>query len=68
MPDVAGAPLNPSIRYAIGPNSLAASYDSGLTWAVTASPYNYQQDVTVTSGGTVVISTFGSSVVTFTPE
>jgi hypothetical protein len=39
MPDVAGAHLNPSILYPIGPNSLAASYDSGLTRAVTASPY-----------------------------
>jgi hypothetical protein len=65
---VAIHPTSPNILYAIGPNSLAASYDSGLTWAVTTSPYNYQQDLTVTPSGVVVISTFGSSVVAFTPN
>jgi photosystem II stability/assembly factor-like uncharacterized protein len=61
-------PTSPNILYAIGPNSLAASYDSGLTWAVSTSPYYYQQDLTVTPSGVVVISTFGSSVVAFTPN
>jgi len=61
-------PTNRNILFALGPNWLSASYDSGLTWASTTSPYNFQQDLTVTSSGVVVISTFGSSVVTFTPK
>ena len=61
-------PTSPNILYAITANTLAASYDSGLTWASTPSPYNFQQDLTVTPSGSVVISTFYSSVVEFIPH
>jgi len=62
-------PTNPTILYAITQSgTLAASYDSGLTWGTTTSPYNQLQDIVVTSSGVVVISTFGSSVIAFTPH
>jgi photosystem II stability/assembly factor-like uncharacterized protein len=61
-------PTSPNILYAIAPGVIAASYDSGLTWAIANSPYNFLQDLTVTPSGVAVISTFGNSVVAFTPN
>jgi photosystem II stability/assembly factor-like uncharacterized protein len=61
-------PTDPNILYAITPYTLAVSYDSGLTWGKTNAPYISFQDLTVTPSGIVVISTFGSSIVTFTPQ
>jgi len=60
---------SPTILYAITQSgALAASYDSGLTWGTTTSPYTQLQDLVVTSSGVAVISTFGSSVIAFTPH
>jgi photosystem II stability/assembly factor-like uncharacterized protein len=61
-------PTKPTILYALDSDSLAASYDSGLTWGHTDSPYYFLQDLTITPSGVVVISTFDSSVVAFTPN